>query len=220
MLGLIIGRAANTSLRQAMHERVCGPLRMVDTDFWIEPEMRDRAATIYNAGQAPGSFTPAHLAAFTGVAPPAFVSGGQGLVSTADDYLTFARMLLGKGEVNGARLLRPETVELMTANKLTDAQRAIPFMGLPFWAGQGFGLGLSMITDASRHAWMGAGSDGAIGWPGAFGGWWQADPARDLAMVWLVAATPPAPTPNAMPRMPGMMANIAFQHQAYAALTS
>ena len=77
------------------------------------------------------------------------------------------------------RLLKPETVELMPTNRLTDAQRAIPFMGIPFWAGQGFGLGVSVITDPEKHGLMGAGAKGAFGWPGAFGTWWQADPAKD-----------------------------------------
>jgi CubicO group peptidase (beta-lactamase class C family) len=221
VLGLIVGRAAGASLREAMYERVCGPLGMNDTDFWIPPEKRDRAAVPYAAGEALGSFTPAHPAAFIGDAPQAFLSGGQGLVSTADDYLTFARLLLGEGEVGGVRLLKPETVRMMTTNRLSDAQRAMPFMGLPFWAGQGFGLGLSVITDAEKQAWMGAGSNGAFGWPGMYGGWWQADPIEDLILIWLTQVTPPAPTPGAppsMPRMPGLLAKMAFQNQAYQAL--
>ena len=84
------------------------------------------------------------------------------------------------------RLLQTETVELMTANRLTDAQREIPFMGIPFWGGQGFGLGLSVITDAAKQAWMGPGFDGAFGWPGAFGTWWRADPTENMVMIYLV----------------------------------
>ncbi|MEJ0065143.1 MAG: hypothetical protein WDM85_06600 [Caulobacteraceae bacterium] len=99
-------------------------------------------------------------------APPAFCGGGGGLISTLDDYLKFARMLLGNGEVDGVRLLKPETVTLMRANRLTPAQREIPFMGIPFWGGQGFGLGLSVIDDAEKQAWMGIGTNGSFGWPG------------------------------------------------------
>ena len=50
----------------------------------------------------------------------------------------------------------------MRTNRLTDAQREIPFMGIPFWAGQGFGLGLSVIIDAEKQAWMGAGTNGRV----------------------------------------------------------
>ena len=221
VLGIILGRAAGTSLRQVMLDRVCGPLGMEDTDFWIPPAKRDIAATPYAAGESPGEFTPAHPTAFIGDAPQAFASGGQGLVSTADDYLKFARMLLGGGEVDGARLLSPQSVQSMTTNRLTAAQREIPFMGMPFWAGQGYGLGLSMITDAEKQAWMGAGCNGAFGWPGMYGGWWQADPVQDLVLLWLTQATPAEPTtPGAMPRMPGIFARMEFQNQVYAALKS
>ena len=55
----------------------------------------------------------------------------------------------------------------------------------PF-VGQGFGLGVSVITDPEKQAWMGAGSAGAFGWPGAFGTWWQADPEEDLILIYLI----------------------------------
>ena len=220
LLGLIVSRAAKTGFRQAMRDRVFGPLGMNDTDFWISPDKRERAAVPYDAGAALADFTLSHPSAFIGEAPQAFASGGQGLASTADDYLTFARMLLGGGEVDGVRLLKPETVRLMTTNRLTDAQRAIPFLGMPFWAGQGHGLGLSVITNSEKRAWMGAGSNGAFGWPGAYGGWWQADPLRELILIWLVQAMPPEPTPDSMPRMPGLPARVEFQNQTYAALNS
>jgi CubicO group peptidase (beta-lactamase class C family) len=96
-------------------------------------------------------------------------------------------------------------------------------MGIPFWGGQGFGLGLSVITDPEKQAWMGAGSKGAFGWPGAFGTWWQADPAEDMVMIYLIQ--------NSMPLEPGSAAQLAtgqrmggraalpiFQKLVYAAL--
>ena len=64
-------------------------------------------------------------------------------------------------------------------------------MGIPFWMGQGFGLGVSVITDAEKQAWMGAGSNGAFGWPGAFGTWWRADPAEDMIMIYLIQNSMP-----------------------------
>ncbi len=218
LLGLIIGRATQMSFRQAMAERVFGPLHMHDTDFWIAPDKRERAAVPYDAGAGLGDFTPGEPSAFIGEAPQDFASGGQGLASTADDYLTFARMLVGGGGADGVRLLKPETVKLMATNRLTDAQRALGFLGMPFWAGQGQGLGMSVIIDAEKNAWMGAGSNGAFGWSGAYGGWWQGDPARDLILIWLTQAIGPAPAPGAMPRMPGMLARMDFQNRVYAAL--
>ncbi|MGH7016656.1 MAG: hypothetical protein ACRED8_06165, partial [Caulobacteraceae bacterium] len=84
--------------------------------------------------------------------------------------------------------------------RLTDAQREIPFLGMPFWAGQGFGLGLSVITDPEKQAWMGPGSKGAYGWPGAFGTWWRVDPQEDMILIYLIQ--------NSMPLGPEAVANM------------
>ena len=184
VLGFIVGRIAGMDLRDFLMRRIFGPLGMVDTDFYIPAEKRDRAAVVYRLDEAANRLDPVAFKRHD--TPPAFCGGGGGLISTVDDYLKFARMLLGGGEVDGVRLLKPATVALMSANRLTDAQREIDFMGMPFWAGQGFGLGLSMITDPEKFAWMGAGSKGAFGWPGAFGTWWQADPEEDLIILYMV----------------------------------
>lgn len=198
VLGFIVGRIGGAGFREFLIERMFEPLGMADTDFYIPPDKRDRAAIVYRMVESTGALEPVTFNS-TG-APPAFCGGGGGLVSTADDYLKFASMLLNGGEVDGVRLLRPETVAMMRTNRLTDAQRAIPFMGMPFWIGQGFGLGLSVILDAEKQAWMGAASDGSFGWPGAFGTWWQADPALDMILIYLVQ--------NSMPLGPEAIANM------------
>ena len=180
-------------------ERIFGPLGMTDTDFWVPPAKRDRAAVVYRFNEEAGKLKPLDFK--VGDTPPAFTGGGGGLISTADDYLKFARLMLNKGELDGVRLIKSETVELMTANRLTDGQRQIPFMGIPFWGGQGFGLGLSVIDDAEKQAWMGVGTNGSFGWPGAFGTWWRADPAENMVMLYLIQ--------NAMPLDPGSAAQLA-----------
>lgn len=219
VLGLIIGRVARSSFRQVVLERVCDPLKMVDTDFWIPPDKRNRAATFYVALNK--RVMPISLPVFVGSAPKEFVSGGQGLVSTADDYLTFARMLMRGGEVNGVRLLKSATVKLMTSNRLTTEQRQIPFFGTSYWDTQGFGLGVSMIMDSKGYAARGAGSEGAFTWGGAFGGCWQADPAQDLVMIWLPqVVSGQMPTPGSMPVVPGIASYIEFQKLSYAALNN
>lgn len=192
VLGVIVGRAAGTGLRQTVLDRICGPLGMKDTDFWIPAEKRDRQVPLYAADQTNRTFLPVPMPVFDGPAPWAFVSGGGGLVTTADDYLAFARMLLHRGEVNGKQLLKRETAALMTTNRLTPAQRQIPVVlgpgvSVPTWKTQGFGLGVSMITDPQGYAagGAGAGSAGAFTWAGIFGGWWQADPEQDMVLIWL-----------------------------------
>lgn len=132
-------------------------------------------------------------------------------------------MMLGKGELDGVRLVKPETLELMTANRLTQEQREIPFMGIPYWMGQGFGLGVSMIVDPVKQAWMGAGSEGAFGWPGAFGTWWQADPVEDMVMIYLIQNAmdlgPESASQLATGQRMGARAALpAFQKLTYAAL--
>jgi CubicO group peptidase (beta-lactamase class C family) len=221
VLGFLVGRIAGMDFRDFLFQRIFEPLGMVDTDFWIPPAKRGRLAKMYRLKD---DLSGLEVAPFPLVdAPPAFCGGGGGLISTLDDYLKFARMLLGDGQVEGVRLVKPETVALMRANRLTDAQREIPFMGIPFWGGQGFGLGLSVIDDVEKQAWMGAASEGAFGWPGAFGTWWRGDPQEDMILIYLIQ--------NSMPLGPEAAAQLAtgqrmgaraalpmFQNLAYAAI--
>ena len=221
VLGFLVGRVAGTGYREFIMERILGPLGMVDTDFWCPPEKRDRMAKLYRINPETDVLQDVSFPHSEG--PPPFCAGGGGLISTADDYLKFARMLLNKGEFEGVRYLKAETVADMGTNRLTDAQRQIPFMGIPFWLGQGFGLGLSVITDPEKQAWMGAGSAGSFGWPGAFGTWWQADPAEDMVMLYLVQNSMPLGPEAAAQlatgqRMGGRAALPVFQKLAYAAL--
>ena len=217
VLGFIVGRVAGCSFQEAIRHELFEPLGMTDTGFWVPPDKRARFVTNATSPR-PGEFISSPIDSFLAPEPPAYASGGQGLVSTIDDYLAFARMLLGSGEGGRGRLLRAETVALMTTNRLTPAQREAPFMGMPLFASRGFGLGVLVIMDAQAPSAMAEGEVGAFGWPGAFGGWWQADPARDAVLIWLQACLPPPPQAGAPPRMPGMAATLAFQKTAYQAL--
>ena len=92
----------------------------------------------------------------------------------------------------------------------------------PDWRAYGFGLGVQVITKPESNA-IGAGRAGAFGWSGAFGGWWQGDPAEDMVLLWLQHVVPAPPEPGAlakggMPFMPGMASMGRFQKAAYAAL--
>lgn len=220
VLGFLVARIEGKPLGQVLKERIFDPLGMKDTAFWIPPEKRDRLAHLYQAPPEPGPLKDVSFP--MGDTPPEFEGGGGGLISCADDYLTFARMLLGRGEVNGVRLLKTETVDIMAANRLTDEQRGHGFMNMPFWLSQGFGLGLSMIMDAQKHEWMGAGAEGAFGWPGAFGTWWQADPANDMILMYLIQDSmplgPEAVTAMQGQRPTGRVGGPMFQKIVYAAL--
>jgi CubicO group peptidase (beta-lactamase class C family) len=221
VLGFLVARIAGIELRDFLRSRIFGPLQMDDTDFWTPAEKRDRAAVVYRPDAQSGQLQAVPFPEYT--APPAFSSGGGGLVSTADDYLRFARLLLNGGELDGVQLLKQETVALMTRDRLSDAQRQIPFMGIPFWAGQGFGLGVSVITDPEKQAWMGLGSKGAFSWPGAFGTWWQADPSLDMVLIYLIQNSLPLGPEMASQlatgqRLGSRMALPAFQRLVHAAI--
>lgn len=192
LLGLLIGRMEDRPLGDVLARRVFGPLGMVDTGFDVPADKRSRRAVEYGwdddgrrvrRATGPGGCTlPERPASYT------FESGGQGLWSTADDYLRFARLFLGDGAVDGARLLRPETLARMRENTLHPAQRATAEVGgMPLFAfGHGFGLGVAVVMEPdSAMPTICAGGPGTVGWPGGFGGWWQADPTTETAMVFL-----------------------------------
>lgn len=189
VLGIALSRIEGKPLQTVLAERIFEPLGMADTGFWVTPDKRERAATMYRLDEQAGLQHDA-----MGPIPvrePRFCQGGAGLVSTAGDYLRFARMLLGGGEIDGVRVLSAESVRLMRSDRLTDEQKRQPFLGAPFWVGRGFGLNLSVVTDPSRSAQLfGPGGEGTFSWPGAYGTWWQADPINDLILIYLIQNYP------------------------------
>jgi CubicO group peptidase (beta-lactamase class C family) len=183
VLGFLVGRVEGKPFRQVLHERIFGPLGMADTDFWLPHDKRSRLASLYRYDEAAGGLAKVEPEMYD--SPPAYTPGGGGLISSASDYHRFARMLLDEGACDGGRLLRPETVRLMRTNRLTPAQREVPFAGMPLWQKSGFGLGLSIAEDPIDNPYA-CGAPGSITWPGIFGTWWQADPAHDLIMIYLI----------------------------------
>ncbi|MBI5336940.1 CubicO group peptidase (beta-lactamase class C family) [Mycobacterium sp. BK558] len=189
VLGIALSRIEGKPLSEVLTERILGPLGMSDTGFHVGSTGRRRAATMY---QLDKDNTLRHDV--MGPAPivdPPFCTGGAGLWSTADDYLTFARMLLAGGTVDGVRVLSEESVRLMRTDRLTEEQKRHDFLGAPFWIGRGFGLNLSVVTDPSKSRQLfGPGGPGTFSWPGAYGTWWQADPSADVILIYLIQNLP------------------------------
>ncbi|MGB3481305.1 MAG: serine hydrolase domain-containing protein [Mycobacterium sp.] len=189
VLGILISRVAGLPLHQVLQERILGPLGMVDTGFFVTPAGRRRAATMYKLDEF--NTLNHDVMGPPPISPPPFCQGGAGLWSTADDYLRFIRMLLGYGSVDGVRVVSEQSVRLMRTDQLTDEQKSVPFLGMPFWEGRGFGLNLSLVTDPAKSTQLyGPGGRGTFSWPGAYGTWWQADPEADLILMYLIQNLP------------------------------
>ena len=189
VLGIALSRIEGKSLADVLTERIFEPLGMSDTGFSVSTAGRRRAATMYKLDK--DNVLRHDVMGPAPITDPPFCTGGAGLWSTADDYLKFARMLLGFGEVDGVRVLSEESVRLMRTDRLTDEQKRYPFLGAPFWVGRGFGLNLSIVTDPAKSRQLfGPGGLGTFSWPGAYGTWWQADPSADLILIYLIQNHP------------------------------
>jgi CubicO group peptidase (beta-lactamase class C family) len=217
VLGVLIERISGRPFRDYLQTAIFDPLGMRETNFWLPPEKQARLAALYRREPADGPLTPVSRPVPT--APQNFDYGAGGLVSTADDYLQFAKMLLNDGRAGDTRILTRPTVRLMTTNWLTPEQRAAGFVGDPtFWASQGFGLGVSVTDDISRLGYNPYSSPGAFGWPGATGVWWRADPTEDMVTIFMIQSANPASTvgPGDLRTPP----SVAFANMAYSAIES
>jgi CubicO group peptidase (beta-lactamase class C family) len=187
LLGFLLARLDGAPLGTVLKRRVFGPLGMHDTGFAVPAAKRERCAASCGFDDE-GRLTtltrvPGEHALAERPDDMTFESGGQGLWSTLDDYLAFARALIGDNP-----LLRRETLAMMTSNQLTPGQRATARMfGRPIFAtGHGYGMGVAVVTDPETADPIRCrGGAGTIGWPGAYGGWWQADPNDRSVLVFL-----------------------------------
>ncbi|MFF3543046.1 serine hydrolase domain-containing protein [Streptomyces platensis] len=156
--GVLIARVSGSPLPEFLAERLFEPLGMVDTGFEVPPGKLDRFTSYYRADPAGGlELVDAPDGQWS--RRPAFPSGAGGLVSTADDWYAFARMLLADGSVDGRPLLSPASVRQMTTDQLTPAQREA---GRLFLEGQGWGFGGSVDIEVidpwnvpGRYGWIG-----------------------------------------------------------------
>lgn len=192
LLGLLIERIEDAPLDEVMTRRIFDPLGMKDTGFAVPPENRARKAGLhgFDADGRPVTLAsvPGEHALAERPASMRFFSGGQGLWSTLDDYLAFARLFVEAGSSGGTRLLRPETMAMAMSNQLADEQRASArLLGQPVFAsGHGYAMGVAVVTEPDKADPVRCGGGpGAVGWPGAYGGWWQADPNDGSVMIFL-----------------------------------
>ena len=162
-----------------MQERIFGPLGMVDTSFNLPAGKRDRMA---EAGPDPATGA---VSALTDVTKEQlFLGGGEGLLSTASDYMRFGLMLANSGSLNGARLLSRKSVELMTADHMS----ADIGTGRGYLPGPGYGFGLTVAVLTAAGQAIGPGSVGEFNWGGFAGTRFWVDPMERLVPVMMIQA--------------------------------
>jgi CubicO group peptidase (beta-lactamase class C family) len=204
----IVGRLVEIISGQALdvffEERIFKPLGMTDTFFTVPKDKADRFTACYAVG-ALGSKAPISPKPLLQddpkkspyLKPATFLSGGGGLVSTADDYMRFCRMLLNGGELEGERLLGPKTIQLMAANHLPGGkdltQMSQSLFSEASYAGVGFGLGFA--TTMNPAATLIPGTAGDFFWGGAASTFFWVDPVEDLAVVFLTQLLPSSAYP-------------------------
>ena len=186
--GVLVRRAAGKDFEAFMHERIFEPLGMKDTGFFAPPEKLGRYAGM-------GIFTEqgnqTRLDKDGGQSvyakPPVFPAGDAGLVSTVDDYLVFARMLLNGGKHGNRQILRAESVREMTRDQITPAQKAASANNLfpRFFDTNGWGYGLAISTAPDAISKV----PGRYGWMGGFGTDFIVDPNREVIGIVMTQST-------------------------------
>ena len=177
VLSVLVARASGQTLPDFFQMRIFEPLGMKDTGFSLSAEKSSRLPSNYMTNFQTGKME-LQTASGPGVwtKPPAFPSGAAGLVSTIDDYLAFARLLLNEGVHENRRLVSQSSVRLMTSNHLKPEQMA---GGGPILAGQGWGFGMAVATAPDDVSPV----PGRYGWSGGYGTYWFNDPSQNRIAI-------------------------------------
>jgi len=197
VLGYLIGKISGKPFEQFLHERILDPLGMTDTGFFVPAAKAHRLAACYSADGKGGMTLQDDPTTSSFLSPPDFISGGGGLCSTAADYLTFCRALLGGGELGGVRLIGPKTLALMTTNHLPGGRDLTEMSRSMFseatYSGVGFGLGFSVTMNPSQT--LIPGSVAEYAWGGAASTAFWIDPAEELIAIFMTQLLPSSSYP-------------------------
>jgi CubicO group peptidase (beta-lactamase class C family) len=193
VLGHVVDVVSGQSLEDYMRARIFKPLKMNDTCFNLSREKHSRLASLYSIREDKSFHKVGEKAVTTGSfvysgtvptrADNRYFSGGAGLVSTAGDYFRFGQLMLNGGELDGARVLKAETVRAMTKNQLGK----ITIM--PDNAQMGYGFGV--LSEEAKKAQKDPSGVGTFGWGGAFGTYFWVDPKNELVGVVMAQVFPP-----------------------------
>ncbi len=190
VLGVLISRASGQRFGSFLAERIFAPLGMTDTGFHVPPGDIDRLVTSYSTKPASGELELFDEPSGQWSTPPAFESGGAGLVSSARDYLAFAEMLLNNGEPVVSRPF----VEAMTTDQLTPVQKSVSGFFPDDFDARGFGFCVGIVTRREHPA----APVGQYGWDGGLGTIWRNDPSEQMITLCLTNAAWHSPRPPAV----------------------
>jgi CubicO group peptidase (beta-lactamase class C family) len=191
--GRLVEAMSGLRFDEFLKQEIFGPLGMVDTDFFVPQDKRDRLAANYiRTGKK--ELRPID-GMFGAVAyeTPKFLSGGGGLLGTSADYLRFTQMLCNGGELDGVRILGRKTIELMTTNHLPGGVDLQQFHVRGSYGETGFdgvGFGLTMAVGQGPVATSSIGSAGDFYWGGAASTIFWVDPAEELVVIFMTQLMP------------------------------
>jgi CubicO group peptidase (beta-lactamase class C family) len=197
VLGIAVERLSGLRLGEYFERHIFAPLGMTDTGFGVASGQDDRLADAwsYQPGKPPKLIDRGGSSKLLG--PAKFHSGGGGLVGTIADYHCFAAMLLGRGELDGARIIAPKTLDLMTSNFLPGSADLASVSRSLFSestsAGSGFGLGLAMVIEPAKT--LMPASRGEFYWGGAYSTAFFVDRVEGVTMVFMTQLYPSSAYP-------------------------
>jgi methyl acetate hydrolase len=190
-VGKIVERVSGQTLDRYLEQNILGPLGMKDTAFKITPSMRARLVPIHQRGED-GSLQPTSTEL---PQDPEFLMGGGGLYGTATDYLNFTQMILHRGTYKGAKVLRPETVALMSQNHIGDIHVGVMKTAAPFlsrdvilYPGMPLKWGLSFLINTAQTPE--GRSAGSLAWAGLANTFFWIDPTKKITGVFLTQVLP------------------------------
>ena len=188
VLGRLVEVLSGQRFDDFLRDRIFGPLKMTDTGFFVPPEKLERLCAVYTPNEGNTAISrqdPGRARDFT--KQTRRLSGGGGLVSTAADYLRFAQMMLNGGSLDGARVLGPETIELMTSDHLAGIENR------GYLNAYGFGLGFMISPDRGISGSIV--SAGSFGWGGMAHTTFWVDPQEELIGIFMTQILPESPLP-------------------------
>lgn len=178
--GYVVEKLSGMDLADYFQKHIFTPLKMADTQFWVDSGKVDRLVAVHNYVDGKIARMPGEMRRAT--AKPRFLAGSGGLYSTAPDYFRFCQALLNGGELDGARVLKPETVKLMRKSVLRPGV-GIDLYG-PVQKGLGFGMDFA-VHERPAESGLPHGQD-SYWWGGAFGTWFWIDPTNDIVFVGMI----------------------------------